>query len=123
MQCDARIAVCVLGLIAVSACSNATTSVSAAGPAKNASGDVVVAPRMVGSNGDMKIRSVGSRPSGTVEVPIDANGRPDIFGIRYTGTFSEVTRRDLADYIAQARFSPAMRNGVPERGIFTMTFR
>ena len=83
-----------------------------------------IPPRMLPRAGNMvSFRSTGTRPRGTVEVSVDANGRPDIGRIRYSGTFSQVTRRDLEDFFAQASFAPAMVNGVPAPGVFKMTFR
>ena len=124
MKLYPRTVFCALGLMAASACSHPATSSSEIAPSPDAKGDVVVPARMTANAiSTMRISSVGSRPSGTVEIPVDASGRPDIYGIRFIGTFSDVTRRDIADFVSQASFIPAMRNGVPEKGVVKMTFR
>jgi hypothetical protein len=120
MKLRPLIVACALGLVAVPACSHSVTSSPEAAPSPKQK-DVVIPPRMTGS-ARVGIRSIGGPPRGTVEVPIDVTGRPDVFGMRYLGTFSEMTKRDIADYISQARFAPGTRNGIPERGVFKMTF-
>ncbi len=71
----------------------------------------------------MSFRTMGTPPHGTVEIPVDVQGRPDTFGMKFFGAFSEATRRGILDFVAQATFLPAKRNGVPSAGVFTMTFR
>ena len=114
---------CALGVMVVAACTHSSAGVTGSAPSTDQKGDVVVSPRMTGSGRQFSIRSTGGRPSGIVEVPVDATGRADVFGIRFIGRFSDVTRRDITDYIADATFVPAKRNGIPERGVFKMTFR
>ena len=124
MKFHSRIVVCALGFTAISACSHPATSSSETAPSPDAKGDIVVGARMTANAiSTMRISSVGSRPHGTVEIPVDATGRADVYGIRFIGTFSDVTRRDIADFVAQASFVPASRNGVPEKGVVKMTFR
>ena len=118
-----RVFLCVVSLAALSACAHPATSPAAASPSADAKNDVVVPPRMTGGTTMMKFRSTGSRPRGTVEIPVDATGRPDIYGIRYVGTFSDLTRRDIADFVSLATFIPGKRNGVPAAGVFKMTFK
>jgi hypothetical protein len=113
----------VLSSITVSACAHAT-KVSSEGVTSNVqSGDVVVQPRMLGSRTQLTLRSRGVRPHGTIEIPIDATGVPDVFGMKFIGAFDDLTKKDLADYISQSFFAPAKRNGVAEAGVFKMGFR
>lgn len=122
MKCHTRIFLCVIGLAAVSACAYPATSSSETAPSPETRHDVVVPPRMTGGTGMMRFRTTGPL-RGTVEIPVDATGQPDIYGIRYVGTFSEITRRDIADYVSQASFIPGKRNGVPAPGVVKMVFK
>ena len=123
MKHHTRILLCTIGLAAVSACAHPATSSSGTALSPDPKNDIVIAPRMTGGTGMMSFRSTGSRPRGTVEIPVDATGRPEIFAMRFIGTFSEITRRDIADYVSQASFIPGKRNGVPAPGVFKMTFK
>lgn len=122
MMFHPRMVLCALGLVAVSACSHAAKSSSDAAPSPEMRGDVVI-PARISSASVIRFRSVGSRPRGTVEIPVDANGRADVLGVRFMGTFSEVTRQDIIEFVEQANFVAATRNGVPERGKVKMTFK
>jgi hypothetical protein len=39
------------------------------------------------------------------------------------GNMSEITKRDLAEWIPQVMFALAKRDGIPVDGVFKMTFR
>jgi hypothetical protein len=69
------------------------------------------------------LHSRGGRPRGTVEVPVDVSGTPNVFGIRFLGSFDDLTRRDLTDYISQLFFTPAKTNGIQTAGVFKMEFK
>jgi hypothetical protein len=72
----------------------------------------------------MSLRSSSSRPfRGTVEIPIDDQGRADVFGMRVIGTMDDTMKKSLQEYLRTLEFSPATRDGVPVVGIFTMKFR
>lgn len=95
--------------------------------AKNAIADqssIEVPPRMLPTGAPLRLRSTSSRPfRGTVEIPVDVNGRPDEYSIRVIGNMNELTKRDLREWLAQTTFVPAKRDGVPVPGVFKMTFR
>jgi hypothetical protein len=46
-----------------------------------------------------------------------------MYGMKFMGSFDELTRKDLIEYFAQQSFEPAKRNGVPIPGIAKMTFK
>jgi len=117
-----RTALLALNLIAVSACAHPAKESSQVS-ASDAQHDVVVPPTVLFSKTQLTLRSRGVRPHGTVEVPVDASGTPNVFGIRFLGSFDDLTRKDLADYISQLFFTPAKRNGIQTAGIYKMEFK
>jgi hypothetical protein len=72
----------------------------------------------------MRLRSRSSRPfRGSVEIPVDVNGRPEVLAMRVVGNMDDLMKRDLQEWLGQARFVPAKRDGVPVPGIYSMKFR
>jgi hypothetical protein len=112
-----------LNLITISACAHPPKGSSEVSGSEVHTDDVVIQPRMLGSKTQLMLRSRGVRPQGTIEIPVNASGIPDVFGMRFIGTFDDLTRQDLSDWIGQSMFAPAKRNGLPAAGVFKMTFR
>jgi hypothetical protein len=123
MKSHIRVIRVALSMIMVAACAHPAKAPSEPVSSAGAGGDVVTPPKIMAAAGTLKLRSRGGRIRGKVQVPVDASGRPDVFGIRFMGTFEELTKRDLIDYIGQQTFTPAKRNGLPTAGVFEMTFR
>ena len=74
--------------------------------------------------GVLRLRTRSARPfRGTVEVPIDENGRADIFRIRVMPQMDELLRRSIEEWIQGVEFTPARRDGVPVAGVFKMKFK
>ena len=115
------VAMLVSGLL-VAGCAHSAGSVS--NVVADDQSSILVPPKMLPSGAQMRLRSTSSRPfRGTVEIPVDVNGRPEPNRIRVTGTMSALMKRDLEEYIVQLLFIPAKRDGVPVPGVFKMTFR
>lgn len=123
MKSHTRVIQVALACITVSACAHPARVPSEHVSTADVGADVVIPPKMMPAIGTLKLRGRGSPIHGKVEVPVDASGRPDVSGIRFIGSFDDLTRRDLADYVGQQTFMPAKRNGVPSPGVFEMTFR
>ena len=123
MKPHTRILMLAVSCFAVSACAHAAKPPSEPVSPSGDSADVVVSPRVITVVGQLKLRSRGGRPRGTVQVPIDTSGRPDVFGIRFIGNFDDLTRQDLVEYLGQQIFTPAKKNGVPVTGVYEMIFR
>jgi hypothetical protein len=108
----------------VSACAHAAKPPSEPVSSSGESADFVVSPKVITVVGQLKLRSRGGgRPRGTVQVPIDNVGRPDVFGIRFIGNFDDLTRQDLVEFLGQQIFTPAKKNGIPVSGVYEMMFR
>jgi hypothetical protein len=58
-----------------------------------------------------------------MEIPVDPSGVPDVFGIKFQGTFDDLAKQDLADWISQSTFAPARRNGAAVAGVMKITFQ
>lgn len=123
MKRHSRILMIALPFFAVSACAHAAKPPSEPVSSSGDSADVVVSPRVMTAVGRLKLRSRDGRPRGTVQVPIDTFGRPDVFGIRFIGNFDDLTRQDLVEHLGQQIFTPAKKNGVPVTGVYEMIFR
>ncbi len=106
----------------LSGCAHAAPKSSVPTAAVGEKGDVVTPPQLI-STQMIRFSPTPSRPHGIVQVPIDSMGRAEMIGIMFRGTFSDITRRDITDFVSQASFAPAKRNGIPERGVFTLTIR
>jgi len=123
MKAHARIVLLALTSIAISSCAHPAKGSSEPVPTADASRDVVMPPQLLSSGGVIRLESSGGRTRGTVEVPIDAEGKPNLFAMRFIGTFSQVIRKSITEFIEQSTFVSATRNGVPVKGVFKMTFR
>jgi hypothetical protein len=71
----------------------------------------------------VSIMRMPGRFNGTIELPIDETGRPDIPRMRVMGTITDDVRREISDWLAQASYEPATRNGLPVRGVMSIKFR
>jgi hypothetical protein len=54
-------------------------------------------------------------------VDIDANGRADLSTLKVTGPGADGNREIIANWLRDAVFEPARKNGVPVRGQFRMS--
>ncbi len=107
----------VLSLFMGVACAH---SAGSSRPGTDAAADSVTPARIVNR---ATMTRIPVRFKGTVELPIDATGRPDIGGMRVMGRITDEVRRELSAYLEQFTYAPATRNGVPVSGVFKMTFR
>ena len=67
--------------------------------------------------------TISSRFSGTIDLPIDEKGRPDILRMRVMGTMTEDMRREISSWLSQSTYEPATRGGVPVPGVLNIKFR
>lgn len=114
----------VMGALAISmtlgACAHSGASAKTEVPKDES---VYVMPKLT-SSPMMSMRSRSGGPfRGTIDIPIDASGRADVNAIRVTGSMDDLMRQSIRDWLDQAVFTPATRDGVPVAGIFTMRFR
>ena len=116
-----RSCVLVLNLIAAAACAHG--GASGASRTDAADNSVYVAPKVMGAPPVMRLRTQSARFRGTIEIPISADGRADVFGLRSTQVIDPLMKTDLQDWLQQVSFIPAKRDGVPVAGVFKMTFR
>ena len=78
-------------------------------------------PRLKPGLGPFTMRSPPSSGfTAHVEIPVDAEGRPDALRIRVTGTIPSHTLEDLIRWLQEAEFEPARQVGVPVDGVYKM---
>lgn len=103
----------VAALVALSACAvrpgiNPTVESVALTPPQRLSGD---GPALVGATPEDPIAL-------EVAVLIDVRGKADLSTLEITGAGVELNRRIVEDWLREAVFTPARRNGIPVPGWF-----
>ena len=113
----------IVGMLVVLAASDCAHASAPSTPEPAAEKSVYVQPRIAQQQGVLRIRTRSSRPfRGTVEVPIDENGRADTFRIRIMPSMDDLLRSSIIDWLQGVEFIPARRDGVPVAGVFKMKF-
>ncbi len=105
--------------LTVAACAHSGASATTDVPKDKS---VYVAPKMM-SAPTITMRTRGGPFRGTLDIPIDASGHADANAIRSTGSMDDLMRQSIRDWLDQAIFTPATRDGVPVAGVFRMRFR
>ena len=59
----------------------------------------------------------------SVEVMIDSAGHPDMSSFHATGNAASANEASLRQWVEMADFKPAVQDGIPVRGKFTVMFR
>ena len=119
-----RSAICAVTLVLTLA-----SSCASSGAGNNMGSDAPdVAPRMVSRLSPPMLRVSSVPASGrsplrvSLEVLIDADGRPDMSTFRVTGQGAAENRDALATWIQQSTFTPAARGGVVVPGVYRARF-
>ena len=116
---SARSIATLLVVLALSGCAHSRASGDPA-PAPS----VVVPPRVTQQQSVLRFRTRSpTRFRGTVEVPVDENGRAEVFRMRVMPRMDDLMRRDIEEWLQGVTFKPATRDGVPVAGVYKMTFR
>jgi hypothetical protein len=58
----------------------------------------------------------------SVQVVVNADGRPDMKTLKITGPGAETNRASVTAWVEGLRFKPAMQDGQPVSGTFTKSF-
>jgi hypothetical protein len=117
----ARSIVALLFIVVFAACAHGGAS-GAGDPASVKS--VVIPPRITQQQSVLRFRTRSpGRFRGTVEIPVDENGRAEIFRIRVMPRMDDLMRQSIEEWLQGVTFIPAKRDGVPVAGVFKMSFR
>jgi hypothetical protein len=117
----ARSVAALLFIVVFAACAHGGAS-GAGDPASVKS--VVIPPRITQQQSVLRFRTRSpGRFRGTVEVPVDDNGRAEIFRIRVIPRMDDLMRQSIEEWLQGVTFIPARRDGVPVAGVFKMSFR
>ena len=99
-----------------------TSCASGGSPSSGATGAtaVQVPARMLNTGPVMRLPG---RFSGTIELPIDINGRPEVLRMKVMGRMTEDVRRAFIEYYQSSTFAPATINGLPVPSVLKIRFQ
>jgi hypothetical protein len=84
---------------------------------------VYVDPKILNSQSVLRLRSRSASPfRGTVEIPVRADGRAEIFGIKIFPLMDDLMRQDLQDWLQGVMFKPGTKDGIPVASVYKMAF-
>ena len=119
----AQQAVLAFGLIAGIACAH-TRGPAATQEVSRDPHSIYADPKVLNAQSMLRLRTRSASPfRGTVEVPVSADGRADIFGIKVFPRMDDLMRRDIEEWLQGVTFKPGTKDGVPVASVFKMTFK